>query len=168
MNVPPDRSGLSPWQRELEREWSMAEVPRPAARAWQPTRRPADEAAAARGLLGRLRGLPGLGPVTARRSGDTLGLFAGTVAAPFGLIFLSELYLKASPDTVTKYLACGMRPYRPGPRQTLRGYWSVPGDVLNDPGRLFAWTLWAVADARRWGRLRRPKPRRRRSGNAAR
>ena len=104
-------------------------------------------------------GLPG---VSSRRLGDAHGLYHPGDAAPFGLVCLGQVYLKAGPETVTRYVARSMRPYRPGPRQTLRGYWTLPAELLADVDLLAEWAARAVRDARQWGRLRWKRPRRRR------
>jgi len=44
---------------------------------------------------------------------------------------------------------------------TLRGYWTVPAEVLADPETLAEWAARAVQDARQWGRLRWKRPRQR-------
>ena len=104
----------------------------------------------------------GLPAVSSRRLGDAHGLYHPGDAAPFGLVWLGQVYLKAGPETVTRYVAWSMRPYRPGPRQTLRGYWTLPAEVLADPEAFADWATRAVQDARQWGRLRWKRPRRRR------
>ena len=103
----------------------------------------------------------GLTAVSSRRLGDARGLYHAGDRAPFGLVWMGQVYLKAGPETVTRYVACSMRPYRPGPHQTLRGYWTLPAEVLADPQRLAEWATRAVHDARQWGRLRWKRPRRR-------
>jgi TfoX/Sxy family transcriptional regulator of competence genes len=103
-------------------------------------------------------GLPG---VSSRRLGDARGLYHAGDAAPFGIVCLGQVYLKAGPETVTRYVAWSMRPYHPGPRQTLRGYWRLPAEVLADLELLADWATRAVQDARQWGRLRWKRPRRR-------
>ena len=104
----------------------------------------------------------GMTGVSSRRLGDARGLFRAGDSAPFGVVWMGQVYLKAGPETVTRYVAWSMRPYRPGPRQTLRGYWTVPAEVLADADSLVDWATRAVQDARQWGRLRRKHPRRRR------
>ena len=110
-------------------------------------------------VVDRLRSL---GSVSVRRLGALYGLFhdGGTPDAPIGIVSGAELYLKAGPDAVTRYIASGMRPFRPGPRQPLRGYWRVPQEVLADPQALCAWAAAAVDASRRFGRRRRPLRRR--------
>jgi TfoX/Sxy family transcriptional regulator of competence genes len=103
----------------------------------------------------------GLKGVASRRLGDARGLYHPGDGAPFALVWMGQVYLKAGPETVTRYVAWSMRPYRPGPRQTLRGYWTVPAEVLAEPETLAEWAARAIQDARQWGRLRWKRPRRR-------
>jgi TfoX/Sxy family transcriptional regulator of competence genes len=103
-----------------------------------------------------LRALQPIGGATIRRLGGLRGLFhvaAGDV--PFGVISRGEVFFKAGPDAVTKYIASGMRPLRlAGGRMPLRGYWRVPPDVLEDAGLLALWATRAVDVARQFGRRR--------------
>ena len=94
----------------------------------------ADAALAAR----LLAALAPTGAVTCRRLGALRAMFhpASGTDAPFGFVLRAEAYFKAGPDTVTKFIARGMSPYRPADvRQPLRGYWRVPPDVLGDEQR---------------------------------
>jgi TfoX/Sxy family transcriptional regulator of competence genes len=112
--------------------------------------------------------VPGCGRVNVRRIGRLCGVFHGGASAdaPVGFVFGGEVYLKAGPEGITRYIACGMRPFRPGPRQPLRGYWRVPADVLADPAALRDWAAAAVDAVRRFGK--RPRALRRRRRPAAR
>ena len=103
-----------------------------------------------------------IGGVSVRRVGLPYGLFRPGIGpdTPVALVYRWEVYLKAGPDTVTRFIAAGMRPFRPGPRQPLRGYWRVPPDVLADAPTWCAWAAEAADAALRFGR-RRPAPRRR-------
>ena len=126
-------------------------------------REPRDgDALMARHVLSRLE--PG-GAFLIRRVGALHGLFwrgAGP-DTPVGFVHAGALYLKAGPEGVTRFIACGMRPFRPGPRQPLRGYWRVPLEVLADDDALRDWAGMAADVVRRFGkRARRPGPRRRR------
>ena len=95
------------------------------------------------------------GAISCRRFGALRALFHGNAAAdvPVGLVCRGAAYLKAGPDTVTKYIARGMWPYRGDDvRQPLRGYWRVPPDVLADERLLAEWAERAVDAARQFGR----------------
>jgi TfoX/Sxy family transcriptional regulator of competence genes len=77
--------------------------------------------------------------------------------APIGLVHRGAVYFKVGPESVTRYIAAGMRPFRPGPRQALRGYWRVPEDVLADPPALCVWARAATESALRFGGRRRAR-----------
>jgi len=53
----------------------------------------------------------------------------------------SRLYFKTGPLTRRDYVAKGMGPFKPNARQTLKSYYEVPADVLEDAETLRAWAL---------------------------
>jgi DNA transformation protein len=84
-----------------------------------------------------------LGEVEARRMFGGFGLYrAGDF---FGIVHASRLYLKTDDRTRSAFLAAGMGPFRPTPRQTLRTYYEVPPDVLEDADELCRWARAAAA-----------------------
>jgi DNA transformation protein len=87
--------------------------------------------------------LDGMRPVEARRMFGGHGLYCGKVF--FGIIFKGRLYFKTSQDTRPEYLKQGMGPFSPNPKQTLKNYYEVPVDVVEDQDILKAWALKAVA-----------------------
>lgn len=62
----------------------------------------------------------------------------------FGIIHKGRLYLKTNEMTQPAYASRGMQPFRPNGKQTLRHYYEVPVDVLEDAEQLRAWARWAV------------------------
>lgn len=62
----------------------------------------------------------------------------------FGIIHKGRLYFKTNDVTQALYRARGMHPFRPGAKQTLRQYYEVPVDILEDPQELAAWARSAV------------------------
>ena len=128
------------------------------------------EAAAERGdaalTAALIHALGSIGGASSRRLGGLRGLFhpaAGEV--PFGVVSRGGVFFKTGPDTVTKYIARGMRPLRlAGDRQPLRDYWRVPPDVLENPDLLPLWATRAIDAARQFGRRRPAKLKRRRRG----
>ena len=62
----------------------------------------------------------------------------------FGIIHKGRLYLKVTTTTVERYKAHGMKPFRPNAKQTLRSFYEVPTDVLEDPEQLIDWAQDAV------------------------
>lgn len=101
------------------------------------------------------------GAITCRRIGPVRALFHRDAGpdTPVGLVSRGAAFLKAGPDSVTRYIAQGMWPYRGNDvRQPLRGYWRVPPDVLEDEPLLADWAARAIDAARQFGR--RPARRR--------
>ena len=82
----------------------------------------------------------------------------------FGIIYQGRLYFKITPDTVSKYLAQGMTPFRPNAKQTLKTYYEVPVDVVEDAERLATWAVQALrsrphpSSPPRQEKPRRPSP----------
>ena len=62
----------------------------------------------------------------------------------FGIIYQGRLYFNITPDTVSMYLAQGMTPFRPNAKQTLKTYYEVPVDVVEDAEQLTAWAEQAL------------------------
>ena len=58
----------------------------------------------------------------------------------FGIIHERRLYFKTDGTTRAAYVTRNMKPFRPNPKQTLKTYYEVPVDVLEDAGEL---TIWA-------------------------
>ncbi|MFQ5449998.1 MAG: TfoX/Sxy family protein [Nitrospinaceae bacterium] len=63
----------------------------------------------------------------------------------FGIIAVGGLYFKTGAATVSDYRDRGMKPFRPNSRQTLKNYYEVPADVLEDEEQLAAWARQAAA-----------------------
>lgn len=63
----------------------------------------------------------------------------------FGIIHKGRLYFKVTPDTLSQYTIQGMLPFRPNAKQTLRTYYEVPVDVIEDSARLSAWAQQAAS-----------------------
>ena len=67
------------------------------------------------------------------------GLYHG--ATFFGIVHKGRLYFKVTPLTITLYKNQGMRPFRPNAKQTLKSFYEVPVDVIEDGERLATWAL---------------------------
>ena len=81
--------------------------------------------------------LHALGGVEKRRMFGSYGLYHnGTF---FGIISGGRLYLKTDTTTRLAYEERGMGAFQPSERQTLRSYYEVPADVLEDDEQLVAW-----------------------------
>ena len=86
--------------------------------------------------LGELRG------VSCRAMFGGYGIYQGRTF--FGIIFQSRLYFKTSEQTRGRYEAAGMKPFRPSAKQTLKSYYEVPADVVENPDELVAWAQEAI------------------------
>jgi len=62
----------------------------------------------------------------------------------FGIIHKGRLYFKTDSRTVAAYIDKGMKPFRPNAKQTLKTYYEVPEDVIEDPERLSHWARKAI------------------------
>ncbi len=91
-------------------------------------------------VLDQLRGLRG---VESRAMFGAHGLYQGAVF--FAIIHRGRLYFRTGDATRAGYEARGMSPFTPGPGQTLRRYYEVPADVLEDPAEAVRWARAAVA-----------------------
>jgi DNA transformation protein len=88
--------------------------------------------------------------VTARAMFGGHGLYRGPEF--FGILHQGRLYFRTDAITRTDYVARGMSPFQPNPRQTLVTYYEVPADVLDDTEILASWAraaLGARPDKRR-------------------
>ncbi len=91
-------------------------------------------------VLDQLRGLPAL---ECRAMFGGHGLYQGPVF--FAIVHRGRLYFRVGDTTRGAYEARGMTPFRPGPSQTLKSYFEVPADVLEDAAEGARWARAAVA-----------------------
>ena len=75
------------------------------------------------------------------------GLYAGDTF--FGIVCKGQLYLKTDDATAAEYRRRGSKPFQPNARQTIKSYYEVPADVLEDREVLAAWAARAIVVARR-------------------
>jgi len=71
------------------------------------------------------------------------GLYQGAVF--FAIVHCGRLYFRADDASRADFEARGMAPFTPGPGQTLRNYYEVPAEVLEDPGQAVRWARAAVS-----------------------
>jgi DNA transformation protein len=90
-------------------------------------------------VLDQLAGLRG---VTARAMFGGYGLYHE--ATFFGIIHKGRLYFKVTVTTVSRYEERGMKPFRPNTKQTLKSFYEVPIDVIEDAEALADWAAQAV------------------------
>ena len=57
-----------------------------------------------------------------------------------------RLYFKTNEQTRPAYIENGMKPFRPSEQQTLKNYYEVPPDVLEDGDELIQWALKAATE----------------------
>ena len=62
----------------------------------------------------------------------------------FGIIFKGRLYFKTDAKSAVRYRKLGMKPFRPNRKQTLKTYYEVPLDILEDRDQLATWAKEAV------------------------
>jgi DNA transformation protein and related proteins len=74
--------------------------------------------------------LSDLGDVTSRPLFGGNGVYWGETI--FGILFGDKLYLKVDERSKGDYQARGMGPFRPNERQTLKSYYEVPPEVLDN------------------------------------
>ncbi len=75
--------------------------------------------------------------ISARRMFGGYGLYRNAVF--FGIIHKGRLYFKTDATTQPEYQKAGMKPFRPNTRQTLKTYYEVPPDILEEPALLLEW-----------------------------
>jgi len=91
-------------------------------------------------VLDQLRGLEGLG---CRAMFGGYGLYVGDVF--FGIIHDGQMYLKTTDGTRGEFLRRGMGPFRPSEKQTLKTYYQVPPEILEDRDALLEWSRHAAS-----------------------
>jgi DNA transformation protein len=68
----------------------------------------------------------------------------------FGVIHKSRLYFKVTSKTIGLYRDQGMKPFRPNPKQTLRSFYEVPAQVIEDTDLLIQWAFSASRSVPRY------------------
>lgn len=83
-----------------------------------------------------------LNEVEARRMFGGFGLYQDETF--FGIVHKGKLFFKIDESTVGEYRKRKMKPFWPNRKQTLKSYYQVPADVIEDADALCAWAGWAV------------------------
>ena len=86
--------------------------------------------------------LESMGPVTCRAMFGGFGLYHHDVF--FGILHKGCLYFKTDDQTRPDFEEYGMRPFRPSDKQTLKSYYEVPPDILENEEKLSVWAGKAV------------------------
>jgi DNA transformation protein len=90
-------------------------------------------------ILDQLYGLEG---VAARAMFGGYGLYReGTF---FGIVFRGRLFFKTDTSTQASYRERGMKPFRPNAKQTLKNYYEVPVEIIEEPDQFVAWARDAI------------------------
>ena len=80
--------------------------------------------------------------VEARRMFGGYGLYQDETF--FGIVHKGKLFFKIDESTVGEYRKRKMKPFRPNGKQTLKSYYQVPVDVVEDSDDLCVWAKRAV------------------------
>jgi DNA transformation protein len=83
-----------------------------------------------------------LGDITSRPLFGGHGIYWRDVI--FGMVFRERLYFKVDDQSKDEFLARGMEPLRPNERQTLKSYYEVPPEILDDREALLSWAREAI------------------------
>ncbi len=86
--------------------------------------------------------LSGLDDVEARRMFGGYGLYQDEIF--FGIIHKGRLYFKIDESTVGEYRKRKMKPFRPSAKQTLKSYYQVPVEIIEDADQLCRWAEMAI------------------------
>lgn len=70
------------------------------------------------------------------------GLYVGDTF--FAIVYEDRLFFRTNDVTRPAYESAGMSPFRPNERQTLKSYFEVPPDVIEDREELEEWAYRAV------------------------
>ena len=90
--------------------------------------------------------LTGPDTVVSRAMFGGYGLYRGQ--AFFGIIHRGRLYFKTDPSSQPHYKERGMKPFKPSAKQTLKNYYEVPVEVVEDADELRRWSEQAVRTGR--------------------
>ena len=80
--------------------------------------------------------------VEARRMFGGYGLYQDDTF--FGIVHRGKLFFKVDDDTVGEYRKRKMKPFRPNGKQTLKSYYQVPVEIIEDADALWQWAEQAV------------------------
>jgi len=81
-------------------------------------------------------------PVTCRAMFGGFGMYHHDIF--FGILHKGRLFFKTDDQTRPAYEQYEMKPFRPSDKQTLKSYYEVPPDILEDREQLVIWAEQAV------------------------
>lgn len=88
-----------------------------------------------------------LDDIEARRMFGGYGLYQDETF--FGILHKGRLYFKVDESTVAAYRKHRMKPFRPNANQTLKSYYEVPVEILEDADELREWANTAIGCQRK-------------------
>ena len=80
--------------------------------------------------------------VEARRMFGGYGLYQDETF--FGIVHKGKLFFKIDETSVVEYRKRKMKPFRPNGKQTLKSYYQVPVEIIEDADELREWAVKAV------------------------
>jgi DNA transformation protein len=63
----------------------------------------------------------------------------------FGIISEDQLFFKVSANSKKDYEKLGSKPFAPSPKQTLKNYYEVPSEIINNSNKLKEWATISAA-----------------------
>ena len=87
--------------------------------------------------------LVGMDDVEVRRMFGGFGLYQDETF--FGIVHKGKLFFKIDESTVGEYRKRKMKPFRPNAKQTLKSYYQVPADIIEDAEELREWAVKAIS-----------------------
>jgi DNA transformation protein len=83
-----------------------------------------------------------LDAIEARRMFGGFGLYQDETF--FGIVHKGKLFFKVDESTVGAYRKHKMKPFRPNAKQTLKSYYQVPVEIVEDADALREWAVRAA------------------------
>ena len=80
--------------------------------------------------------------IEARRMFGGYGLYRDETF--FGIVHKGKLYFKINDSSAAEYRRRKLKPFRPNARQTLKSYFQVPVDIVEDADGLCRWAFQAI------------------------
>jgi len=90
-------------------------------------------------VLDQLQDLDG---VEARRMFGGFGLYRDETF--FAIVHKGGLYFKIDDATVGEYRKRKMKPFQPNVKQTIKSYYQVPAEIIEDSDQLRGWAMKAI------------------------
>ena len=87
--------------------------------------------------------LADLGELDVRRMFGGFGIYGNAIF--FAIVYDAVLYFKTDDSTRPEYVRRGMGPFRPNRKQTLKSYYQVPVELIEDDEALCQWARKALA-----------------------